>query len=135
MKQRADVFIKSTWLSRPLQGELELTDLNRMYLERGDQNEQHMRRDQALLGVGIHGQMLGARHFIHSTANCQGLKMACPEEIVLHEDWIDDTQNGAAPGKSQPWPVPVAFADRKGFFDASYPNRHCRCVAAQAQSL
>ena len=73
-------------------GELEITDLNRLYLEQGTLDVQTMGRGYAWLDTGTHESMLEASQFIHTIENRQGLKVAAPEEIVWRHGWIDDTQ-------------------------------------------
>ena len=73
-------------------GELEITDLNRMYLEQGTLDVQTMGRGYAWLDTGTHESMLEASQFIHTIENRQGLKVAAPEEIVWRHGWIDDAQ-------------------------------------------
>jgi glucose-1-phosphate thymidylyltransferase len=73
-------------------GELEITDLNRMYLEQGLLDVQTMGRGYAWLDTGTHESMLEASQFIYTIEKRQGLKVAAPEEIVWRHGWIDDAQ-------------------------------------------
>jgi glucose-1-phosphate thymidylyltransferase len=73
-------------------GELEITDLNQMYLDLGTLDVQTMGRGYAWLDTGTHESMLEASQFIYTIENRQGLKVAAPEEIVWHRGWIDDAQ-------------------------------------------
>jgi len=73
-------------------GELEITDLNRLYLEQGKLNVEIMGRGYAWLDTGTHESLLEAGQFIATLENRQGLKVACPEEISFRQQWIDAAQ-------------------------------------------
>ena len=73
-------------------GELEITDLNCLYMEQGKLNVRTMGRGYAWLDTGTHESMLEASQFIHTIEKRQGLKVACPEEIAWRNGWIDDSQ-------------------------------------------
>jgi len=73
-------------------GELEITDLNMVYLERGDLEVNLMSRGMAWLDTGTHDALLEASHFIQTLEKRQGLKVACPEEIAWQMGWIDEAQ-------------------------------------------
>ena len=73
-------------------GELEITDLNRLYLEQGRMDVQTMGRGYAWLDTGTHESMMEASQFIHTIENRQGLKVAAPEEIAWRHGWINDMQ-------------------------------------------
>ena len=73
-------------------GELEITDVNRMYLSRGQLNVQVMGRGMAWLDTGTHDSMLEASLFIQTIERRQGLKVACPEEIAYRYGYISAQQ-------------------------------------------
>ncbi|MBC7456367.1 MAG: glucose-1-phosphate thymidylyltransferase RfbA [Massilia sp.] len=73
-------------------GELEITDVNRIYLERCALNVQLMGRGMAWLDTGTHDSLLAAGQFIATIENRQGLKVACPEEIAFRKGYIDAAQ-------------------------------------------
>jgi glucose-1-phosphate thymidylyltransferase len=130
-------------------GELEITDVNRVYLERQQLNVQVMGRGHAWLDTGTHESLLDASQFIATIEKRQGLKVACPEEIAFRKGWVDAAQlealaqpmlkNPLRPildecfeGKgvlmrSTPTAIPDAlilepkvFGDDRGFFYESY---------------
>ena len=73
-------------------GELEITDLNGMYLQQGKLNVELMGRGYAWLDTGTHDSLLEAGQFIATLQQRQGLKVACPEEIAYRQKWIDAAQ-------------------------------------------
>jgi glucose-1-phosphate thymidylyltransferase len=87
-----DVVKLAESLRPSVRGELEITDLNRLYLESGKLNVQVMSRGMAWLDTGTHESLLDASFFVHTIERRQGLDIACPEEIAYRLGFINAAQ-------------------------------------------
>ena len=73
-------------------GELEITDLNKMYLELGNLSVERLSRGYAWLDTGTHESLLEAQEFVKTVEHRQGLKICCPEEIAFRNGWISESE-------------------------------------------
>jgi glucose-1-phosphate thymidylyltransferase len=87
-----DVVAMAKSLKPSSRGELEITDLNRLYLDKQKLNVEIMGRGYAWLDTGTHDSLLEASQFIATLENRQGLKVSCPEEISYRYGWISAAQ-------------------------------------------
>jgi glucose-1-phosphate thymidylyltransferase len=87
-----DVVAMAKSLKPSARGELEITDLNRLYLDQQKLNVEIMGRGYAWLDTGTHDSLLEASQFIATLENRQGLKVSCPEEISYRRGWINASQ-------------------------------------------
>jgi glucose-1-phosphate thymidylyltransferase len=88
----AEVASIARGLKPSARGELEITDLNNVYLSRRQLDVQRMARGMAWLDTGTHDSLLEAAHFIQTLEKRQGLKVGSPEEVAWRQGWIDDVQ-------------------------------------------
>ncbi|MBS5951943.1 MAG: glucose-1-phosphate thymidylyltransferase, partial [Clostridium sp.] len=90
---------KAKELSPSVRGELEITDLNRVYMEEGTLKVNLLGRGMAWLDTGTHGSMLQASNFVEAVQNTQGTYIACLEEISYRKGWItaDEVKKLAKP--------------------------------------
>ena len=79
-------------VKRSARGELEITDVNNAYLQRGDLHVSLLGRGFAWLDTGTHDSLMEASHFVHTIEARQGLKVACLEEIAYHQGWLSADQ-------------------------------------------
>jgi glucose-1-phosphate thymidylyltransferase len=86
------VFDAARAIEPSARGELEITDINQWYLERGLLNVERMGRGYAWLDAGTHDSLLEASLFVQTVEKRQGLKIACPEEIAFFMGFIDAIQ-------------------------------------------
>jgi glucose-1-phosphate thymidylyltransferase len=87
-----DVVDLAKTLKPSSRGELEITDLNQLYLNEKKLNVEIMGRGYAWLDTGTHDSLLAASQFIATLENRQGLKIACPEEVSYRQGWINQSQ-------------------------------------------
>ena len=88
----ANVYDYATALKPSPRGELEITDLNRRYLDAGNLMLERLGRGYAWLDTGTHESLVEASNYVETIERRQGLKVCCPEEIAFQQGWIDAEQ-------------------------------------------
>ena len=82
----------AAYLKPSARGEIEITDLNRIYLDAGKLSVERLGRGIAWLDAGTHQSLLQASHFVQTVEERQGMMISCPEEIAFHKGYIDREQ-------------------------------------------
>ena len=112
----ADVVEVARTVRPSLRGQLEITDVNRIYLQRGLLDVRRLPRGETWLDTRRHDSLAEAAAFIRALEHRQGLKIACPEEVALHQGWL----------------TPVEIAERGRAMAKTDYGRHLLALAAAA---